>query len=348
MLMFLPLVLSGLFTCAAADDGALKVGDPAPPLKISKWVRGTPVTLGEGKDKNIYVVEFWATWCPPCIQTIPHLSKLATRFADKNVVFIGVSIDGAETAAKVEPFVKRMGKRMSYSVAMDDGTTTGDAYLLGAKVQGIPHAFVIDRDGKIAWHDHPMNGLDLKLAEMVGDQTFAESLKKVKDLQTKLQEQLEKEQWDDALASSDQLMALDPDPGLAFLKYQLLALEKKDVDATAKWGAEIVKTIEDPDALGEFAWVLMTSEDFAQARDAKLALAAAKRANELAESKSWNVLDTYARALSENGNKSEARTMEQKAIEVAKAEDAGPEVLQALEEAMKGFQEEAPAEKKEG
>ncbi|MCX6345732.1 MAG: TlpA disulfide reductase family protein, partial [Armatimonadetes bacterium] len=76
----------------------LEVGSVPPPLKVFKWVKGKPVTKFE-KGK-IYVVEFWATWCPPCRTSIPHVTELAKKYAGK-ITFIGVSIwDSADRATR--------------------------------------------------------------------------------------------------------------------------------------------------------------------------------------------------------------------------------------------------------
>ena len=65
----------------------LKVGDPAPPLKATKWVQGSEVaSLEKGK---VYVVEFWATWCGPCIVMMPHLGDLQREYKNQGVTIIG-------------------------------------------------------------------------------------------------------------------------------------------------------------------------------------------------------------------------------------------------------------------
>ena len=83
---------------------ALDVGDPVPELAISKVIKGDDVK-GTYKDRGqITVVEFWATWCGPCRQSIPHLTELQKKYADKNVRIIGIT-DEAE--AQVKGFVPR-------------------------------------------------------------------------------------------------------------------------------------------------------------------------------------------------------------------------------------------------
>ena len=150
---------------------ALRVAMPAPALKVAKWFKGTPVErLEAGK---IYVVEFWATWCGPCRTTIPHLTELAHKHAGK-VTFIGVSIwerpkeqtNGA-VFALVEPFVKGMGDKMDYSVAADGiDRTMATTWMDAAAKNGIPCAFIIGKDGKIAWIGHPA-AMDSVLDEVV-------------------------------------------------------------------------------------------------------------------------------------------------------------------------------------
>ncbi|MDH7460511.1 TlpA disulfide reductase family protein [Chitinophagaceae bacterium 26-R-25] len=137
----------------------LVVGSPAPQLKVLKWLKGTPTDSFErGK---VYVVEFWATWCWPCIESMPHLSNLAKKYND--VTFIGVtawetSIADSQKAAE---FVKVSGEMMAYSVAFAD--IRGDVpkqWLNASGTKGIPASFVVDTSGKIGWMGMPYSGLE--------------------------------------------------------------------------------------------------------------------------------------------------------------------------------------------
>jgi len=139
-------------------NGELKIGDPAPPLQVGKWIQGEPVN---GFDTNhIYIVEFWATWCGPCRESIPHMNALWQKFKDKGVIVIGQDL--WDTDRDVSPFVKRMGAQMTYRVALDDKSQDPDGFVATRwwkrKVNNhtIPHAFVINRQGRIVWSGHPM------------------------------------------------------------------------------------------------------------------------------------------------------------------------------------------------
>jgi len=95
------LFLSG---ASFAQDVTLKPGDAAPALAASEWLKGDEVkSFKKGK---VYVVEFWATWCGPCVAAIPHLSKMQDEHED--VTFIGMNIFERDPE-KARAFVKKMG-----------------------------------------------------------------------------------------------------------------------------------------------------------------------------------------------------------------------------------------------
>ncbi|HAZ64674.1 MAG TPA: hypothetical protein DCZ72_13845 [Armatimonadetes bacterium] len=166
----------GLMMAAGAQEApTLTLGDPAPKLVLSEWVKGEPIT--EFAPETVTVVEFWATWCGPCRTTIPHLTELAKQHS--NVKFIGVDIWENDPDA-VKAFVAEMGDQMDYAVAIDqlqapaegedeDGPTAGvmaTTWMLAAGENGIPSAFIINGEGRVAWIGHPM-GMDEPLQQIV-------------------------------------------------------------------------------------------------------------------------------------------------------------------------------------
>ncbi len=155
----LAVVLSIFFCIRLSASDSLKVGDPAPKLQTGRFIQGEPVTNFEfGK---AYLIEFWATWCAPCVAAIPHINETYAKFKDRSLVVIGQDCSEQDDQ-KVVRFVKSRGNKMTYPVALDDtsGSKTGkmvETWLNAAANQhGIPMAFLIDKRGRIAWIGPPM------------------------------------------------------------------------------------------------------------------------------------------------------------------------------------------------
>lgn len=148
----LALTIVGLALCGRVNAASLEVGSPAPKIEVQEFIKGEPVKSFEmGK---IYVVEFWATWCPPCRTSIPHLTELQKKY--KDAVFIGVSVSENNWDG-VKPFVQEMGEQMDYRVAMDGRAgKMAKNWMSAAAQKGIPTAFIVNGEGKIAWIGHPM------------------------------------------------------------------------------------------------------------------------------------------------------------------------------------------------
>ncbi|MSU58069.1 MAG: redoxin domain-containing protein [Pedosphaera sp.] len=176
------LSLAALCGLVANANAKAVVGDPAAKLDISGWIKGKPVDLAAVKGKQVVVVEFWATWCGPCRTSIPHLTEMQKKF--KDVIFIGVSDEDAET---VKPFVKKMGDKMDYTVAVDNDRKTSAGYMEAYGINGIPHAFIVDKEGRVVWLGHPMGGLEETLAEVVAGKFDLEKSKKRGDAQKQIE-----------------------------------------------------------------------------------------------------------------------------------------------------------------
>lgn len=140
-----------LASSAMGQSRKLAVGDKAPGLDIDKWVTGKETTIEPGQ---VYVVEFWATWCAPCRKSMPHLDALQKQYADDGLTIIGIS---DEERSKVEQFAKSPAGRVSYTLAVDRNQSTKRAWFDAAGLKGIPAAFVVDREGKIVYIGHPMS-----------------------------------------------------------------------------------------------------------------------------------------------------------------------------------------------
>ncbi|MBK9126786.1 MAG: redoxin family protein [Phycisphaerales bacterium] len=311
--------LVAIMLCAVPSALALKLGDAAPPIKVEKWVKGGPVDLESAKGKNVIVVEFWATWCAPCRASIPHLTKLQKAHKDDGLIIVGISSsDKAEE--DVTKFVKSMGDKMNYTIAYEnrEEAQTSKAFMEPFEAEGIPHAFVIDKQGKLVWQGHPMIGLEeVVKAVLKGDYTV-ESLHKVYLGVKKAQkERADRIAWHGKL-------------------YLDMVAKPDQVEASRKKGEELFNAIgDDPQDLNAIAWTILTDEDVVS-RDIDLALRMAKKANDLTNGEEPAIVDTYARALFDSGKIDEAIAQQKKAVELAKDIKA---MRAELEETLKRYED---------
>ncbi|MFI5153713.1 MAG: TlpA family protein disulfide reductase [Chitinophagales bacterium] len=143
-------------TTNGQDDQSfsLNIGDPAPLLRVREWIKGQPVQRFE--KGNMYVVEFWATWCIPCIAAMPHLSDLAGEYKNR-VTILGIDIYEKKTTSmeKVKAFVDSMGQRMDYRVAAADSNFMVTDWFDASGEKGIPKTFIVNAEGRVAWIGHP-------------------------------------------------------------------------------------------------------------------------------------------------------------------------------------------------
>ena len=335
-------------------DG-LSIGDKAPKLQVKDWVQGDPVT--EFKPGQVYVVEFWATWCGPCRATIPHVNDLQAKYGDK-VIVIGANV-WENNVAGVAPFVKQMGDKMTYRVATDDvpGDDASDGFMAknwmaAAGQDGIPAAFIIDGAGTVAWIGHPMQ-MDKPLEQIVAgkyDATAAKAeLEEQKQLQAKmqramtvLQPALQSNDPKRILAAVDQVTESDEllERQISRFKLDLLITKLKDAEGANAYAlrmADLFKgRTDESQILNTIAWMMVDPEgEQVDGLDLKIADKLAERAVELTESNDGMILDTLAYVKFRMGDRAKAIELQRKAvalIEKAGNEDAIAELKARLKE----------------
>ncbi|MBI4824513.1 MAG: TlpA family protein disulfide reductase [Nitrospirae bacterium] len=127
-----------LLLFSACEKKSLEKGDKAPDFLLMD-IDGKPYSLAEQKG-NVVVLEFWATWCGPCKDSIPDLVSLHERYKDKGVAIFGLSVD--EDVSSLKTFVEAYS--IPYRILYDDKNISR-LY----KVGSIPSTFVIDKKGRV-------------------------------------------------------------------------------------------------------------------------------------------------------------------------------------------------------
>ena len=202
------------------EPHSLGVGDPAPALAIGQWIKGEPIeSFVEGR---VYAVEFWATWCGPCIAGIPHLSEVQEKHKDHLDIVSVTSADPSNTLEAVTEFVAARDGEMAYRVAFDDLDRTSTSYMQAAGQNGIPCAFVIDKQGRVAWIGHPADpAFEGTIEAIIRDEFDPEAAVRERKLADERRARLEAAQrelhdaWntgetETAFALADEIVGTDP------------------------------------------------------------------------------------------------------------------------------------------
>ncbi len=292
----------------------LTIGSRAPELTIDKWIKGDGIT-GFEKGK-VYVVEFWASWCAPCVAGMPHLTDIQNEYKTKGVTVIGVTSEDPEnTLSAVENLVEDKSDTIGYAIAWDEGRATNKAWMLAATQRALPTAFVVNQDGVVAWIGHPMK-IDEPLRQIV-DRKY-----NLKTAAEKFNQAMKKqEQSAFARQQVDQFMNL---------------LRNGQVGEAYALGDQLVRGAakDDAEALNAIAWSLVDPAANIPNPDLGLALKASERADDLTGGKDPFVLDTVARVWFLKGNYSKAAKIQQKAVDNA---GSRPELKRELQQRLSEY-----------
>ena len=291
----------------------LMPGDKAPELKIASWVKGTPVS--EFEKGTAYMVDFWATWCGPCIAAMPHMTELQEKYNDENFRLIGVSIwerpEGDALVEHVSNWVEKNDEKMGYTVAIDDNGAMAESWMKASGQQGIPTAMLVDREGEIAWIGYGNDpALDGALEQVINGT------------------------WDTDQARADRVETIKQDATQDiqrawYGRFMQLANEGEQDRAATLAGALLEEGVVNiPMALNGMAWRMVENEGWsdesvAVARD--LALAAVESAGDNAA-----ILDTLAWSYYRLGEYDKAIETQTKAIDNASG-DMKTELMESLE-----------------
>lgn len=245
------LTLAAALLCGVASaevPAPLTIGDKAPTLQTANWLKGDKYPrFEEGK---VYVVEFWATWCGPCKENIPHLTELAKKYKDK-VAIIGVSIwenlegQSGDSLKKVTSFVQSQGDKMDYNVAADDTKDTiANTWMKPAGEGGIPCSFIVDGSGTIAWIGHPAK-MEESLVKVLDGTFDIKAARESREFEHKytlpINEALEKRQYDVLLKTIDEAVAARPSLEYNLTYNRLVALFHVDLNQGKEYVAKILK-----------------------------------------------------------------------------------------------------------
>jgi len=339
-------ILTGIalaVTASAQTRAYLNIGDPAPELNPARWLKGSAIPHFE-KGK-VYVVEFWATWCGPCKENIPHLTELAKKY--KDVAISGISIwesnDPKSTAylAKVDKFVKAQGPKMDYHVAVDGpDAKVANAWMKAADESGIPMTFVVGKDGRIAWMGHPTN-LEEVLAQVTADKFDVQAARDRRATEVEftrpIREAMANKTYDKALDLIDKQIAKKPENARYYTYDRLVALYHVNPDKAIESSKQVLEeSNNDIGAYRMIASIFASQKDLSEStyRYGKTLIAEALKKEEM----KYLFLAMSAEVSASLGDYAEAVSAQTEAVATAEKDPHAPaDFVEFLRKNLAGF-----------
>ncbi len=333
-------------TVAIATE-TLLVGSAAPKLNVEHWVQH-----GEAKLPKItnfepgkaYVVEFWATTCGPCVQSMPHLAELQTKYADKGLQIVSISSEPLDVVtsflenelADASGQKKKIGDiTKAYSLTTDpDGSSEKD-YMLASNQDGIPCAFIVGKDAKIEWIGHPMdmdNILESVLQDKWDRKKYIEEQKLIEEIQKTVGGLAKRKKYAEAVAAIDGYIAKVFDRRIQFGLYKskidLQIRSSAGATAITKSYQELFATcVDEPLFVQDVAW--SAYENFVEGRIENKELirmaieAVGKALSQVEGPVKANLFDTIGRLYSAIGETEPAIKAQSQAVQLSDGSDQG-------------------------
>lgn len=138
----IPLVVAA--TLATAGGAGAAEGPRAADFRL-RTLAGETVRLAELLQKGPVLLDFWATWCKPCVTSLPEVEALSRDFGPRGLGVVGISIDGPRNESRLRPFVSRL--KLTYPIGLDQDGSLQQAF----RVKAVPTAILIDSTGAIVW-----------------------------------------------------------------------------------------------------------------------------------------------------------------------------------------------------
>jgi len=336
-------VLAAAIVLTATMAPAFTVGDPAPKLALGTFLKGQPVT--DFQAGRVHVIEFWATWCGPCRASIPHLSELARKY--KDVIFIGANVWEPDVT-KAKPFVDQMGDQMAYRVALDDDRKMAETWMKDGGQDGIPAAFIVNGQGKVAWIGHPMT-MDEPLAAIVAGTWDLDAARQKASAEAAQRARMKEITTKMRAAGADRAkqiavyrdwFATEPEAQKQYGVGLFNLLRAEDLPAARAYYRELItQTLcDDAEALNSLSWqVVDPRQRGVDPELARLALTAAERADALAGRRNAPIADTLAAAYWRCGDANAAVSCQARALELA----AGTELAKEMTKRLSFYEDEA-------